>query len=161
MKRYVTEVHRTKKLKPDAELMSAYATYNATFKDDYDMAVRAAQIAVEVKQYAKGVELYREISENRLFSDKQRQEALINEIATSEKSDDLKLRRTAYAHFLKRSNDETKNFEVMYQLAYLSYQEKDFKTALESFDDLATAKKGSATLKKKAADCLIISSRLG
>lgn len=152
MKRYVTEVHRTKKLKPDAELMSAYATYNATFKDDYDMAVRAAQIAVEVKQYAKGVELYREISENRLFSDKQRQEALINEIATAEKSDDLKLRRTAYVHFLKRSNDETKNFEVMYQLAYLSYQEKDFKTALESFDDLATSKKGTATLKKKAAD---------
>lgn len=152
MKRYVTEVHRTKKLKPDADLMSAYATYNATFKDDYEMAVRAAQIAVEVKSYAKGVELYREISENRRFTDKQRQEALINEISTAEKSDDLKLRRTAYAHFLKRSNNETKNFEVMYQLAYISYQEKDFKGAMEAFNDLATSKKGTESLKKKAAD---------
>lgn len=152
MKRYVTEVHRTKKLKPDADLMSAYATYNDTFKDDYEMAVRAAQIAVEVKQYGKGVELYREISENSRFTHKQRHEALLNEISTGEMSDNLKLRREAYAHFLKRSKDENKNFEVMYQVAYLSYQEKDYKTAMDSFNDLATSKRGTITLKKKAAD---------
>ncbi|ASD65003.1 tetratricopeptide repeat protein [Bdellovibrio bacteriovorus] len=152
MKRYVTELHRLKKLNPDQDLLNAYVIYNKTFPTDIEMANRGSQIAMDMKKYPLAIQIYRSISESRKFSAKEREEALNNEVSAAEKSQDLNLRREAYLHYLKYSDNDAKSFEVRYQLAYLSYQQKQLKEAAVAFNDLAEDKKGSADLRKKAAD---------
>lgn len=152
MKRYVTELHRSKKLKPDNDLLNAYLIYNETFPLDLEMANRGAHTAMEMGKYPLAVQLYRGISESRSFSKKEREEALNNEISAAEKSQDLKLRQAAYVHYLKYTDNDEKAFEVRYQIAYLSYQNKQYKEAASAFNDLAEDKDGSKELRKKAAD---------
>ncbi|WP_374028838.1 tetratricopeptide repeat protein [Bdellovibrio bacteriovorus] len=152
MKRYVTELHRSKKLKPDQDLMSAYLTYNKTFPADMEMTQRGAAVAMEMGNFPVAVTLYRTVSESRSFSQKEREEALLNEVSAAEKSKNPSLQRDAYIHYLKYAPRNAKSFEVKYQLAYLSYQQKQYADAAESFEDLAKDKNGTADLRKKAAD---------
>lgn len=152
MKRYVTELHRSKKINPDKDLLNAYIIYSQTFPSDVEMTNRGSAVAMEMKNYAVAIQLYRTISETRSFSKKERNEALLNEISAAEKSQDSKLKRSAYLQFLKYGDDKNKEFEVRYQLAYLSYQDKQFKDAALAFNELAKDKKGNAELRKKSAD---------
>lgn len=152
MSRYVTELHRSKKLKPDQDLLNAYLTYNKTFLTDTKMTQRGAQVAMDLGDYLVAVQLYRTISESRAFSEKDREEALTQEVAAAEKSNNQELQRQAYLHYLKLSSKGPKNFEVRYQLAYLSYQQKQFADASEAFEELARTKSGPSELRKKSAD---------
>jgi len=152
MKRYVTELHRSKKLKPDNELMSAYITYNKTFPQDMQMTQRGAAVAMEMGNFPVAVALYRTVSESREFSAKEREEALLNEVSAAEQSKNPSLQREAYVHYLKYAPRSEKSFEVRYQLAYLSYQQKDYARSAADFEDLAKDKSGKAELRKKAAD---------
>ncbi len=152
MKRYVTELHRSKKLKPDSSLLTAYVIYANTFPQDRDMTLRAAQLAQDLKQHKMSTELYRTISGNRHFSDAQRTEALQNEVSAAEASGDAKLKQAAYVHYLQINRDGAKSFEIRYQMAYLKYQNKNFNEAASDFDSLARDSKGPAGLRKKSAD---------
>lgn len=152
MKRYVTELHRSKKLKPDQDLQNAYLTYTKTFPADMEMTQRGAQVAMDMNNFPMAVALYRTVSESRSFSEKEREEALANEISAAEKSKNSELQKQAYQHYLKYGSKDNKKFEVKYQMAYLSYQQKQFSPAAESFEDLAKTKSGPAELRKKAAD---------
>lgn len=152
MKRYVTELHRSKKLNPDQDLMNAYLTYNKTFPQDMEMTQRGASVAMELNNFPVAVALYRTVSESREFSDKEREEALLNEVSAAEKSKNPALQKEAYVHYLKYASKSEKSFEVRYQLAYLGYQQKQFAQAAEDFEDLAKDKSGKADLRKKAAD---------
>lgn len=152
MKRYVTELHRSKKLKPDQDLLNAYLTYNKTFPADTEMTSRGAQVAMDMNNFPVAVQLYRTVSESRSFSEKQREEALSNEISAAEKSKNPELQKQAYLHYLKYGAKGEKNFQVQYQLAYVAFQQKQFDTAAEAFEDLAKTKSGPADLRKKAAD---------
>ncbi|XGC82206.1 hypothetical protein ACES2L_06875 [Bdellovibrio bacteriovorus] len=152
MKRYVTELHRSKKLKPDQDLMNAYLTYNKTFPSDMEMTQRGAQIAMDLGNFAMAVQLYRTVSESSSFSKKERQEALLNEVAAAEKSGNPALKREAYLHFIDEAPKGEKSFEVQYQLAYLAYEQKLYSNAAADFEDLAKDKNGKADLRKKAAD---------
>jgi hypothetical protein len=152
MRRYVTELHRSKKLKPDQDLLNAYVTYTSTFISDKEMTVRGAQVAMDLANYKIAIALYRTISENRAFSQKDQEEALLNEVSAAEKSNDVSLKREAYVHFLKYAPQHAKASEVRYQLAYLSYQQKDLKTAASSFDDIAQDQTAKMDIRKKSAD---------
>lgn len=152
MNRYVTELHRSKKLKPDQDLLNAYLTYNKTFPSDTKMTQRGAQVAMDLGNYIVAVQMYRTVSESRSFSEKEREEALAQEVSAAEKSKNPELQKQAYLHYLKFGSKGPKNFEVRYQLAYLSYQQKQFAEASEAFDDLARTKSGPADLRKKSAD---------
>ncbi|MGZ3771771.1 MAG: tetratricopeptide repeat protein [Bdellovibrio sp.] len=152
MKRYVIELHRSKKLKPDQELLTAYINYTKTFPKDMEMTQRGAQVAMDLNNYPMAVSLYRAVSESSSFSDKERQEALLNEISAAEKSKNAVLQKEAYIHYLKYASKSEKAFEVKYQLAYLSYQQKEYADAAEQFEDLAKDKKGNPDLRKKSAD---------
>lgn len=152
MRTFVTELHRSKKLKPDSDLMNAYLAYNSAFPLDSEMTHRAAFLALELNNFDGAVKLYRSISTNKKASDKERNEALLNEISAAEQSKSIKLQREAYQHFLKTSDDEVKGFEVRYQLAYLNYQEKKFSNSAKDFETLAKDEKGNLALRKKAAD---------
>lgn len=152
MKRYVTELHRSKKLTPDQDLLNAYITYTNTFASDVEMTQRAAQVAMSLGNFVVAVQLYRSVSETRSFTKEQRHEALLNEISAAEKAKNPSLQREAYLHYLKYADRGPKAFEVQYQLAYLSYQQNQFQAATEAFEDLAKNKTGTAELRKKSAD---------
>jgi hypothetical protein len=152
MKTYVTELHRSKKLKPDQDLLNSYVIYSNTFPEDTEMTTRGAQVAMEMGKPAIAAQLYRAISDNSDLSEKERQNALLNEVAAGEKSNDATIQKAAYVNFLKKGKDEGKSFEVRYQMAYLSYQQKQLKEAAVAFNDLATDKKGTPDLRKKSAD---------
>lgn len=151
MKRYVTELHRSKKVKPDQDLLNAYMTYQKTFPADVEMTKRAAQVAVDIGNTTTAVLLYRTISETRGFSEKERNEALLNEITLAEKSGNPTVQRDAYLHFLKYSSDDKRKFAVRYQLAYLSYQQKQLVDAAKAFNTLAQDKDGAMELRLKSA----------
>lgn len=151
MKRYVTELHRSKKLKPDADLLSAYTIYGKTFTNDKEMYQRGARTAVEIGQYAAAIGFYRSISKGE-FDKKDKEQALVDEVATAESSNDPALKKDSYVFFINNSDNKEKVFEVRYQLAYLSYQQKQYKEAAEAFYDLAKTKGGKADLRKKSAD---------
>lgn len=152
MKRYVTELHRSKKVKPDQDTLNAYVTYIKTFPQDKEMIQRGSQVAADLNRFQEAIMLYRGISENESFSKAEQNEALLNEITVAEKSQDPKLQEEAYNHFLKYASKDEKHFQVRYQRAYLLYTNKQLKEATESFNDLAHDKTGSADLRKKAAD---------
>lgn len=152
MKRYVTELHRSKKLNPDQDLMNAYITYNKTFPQDKEMTQRGAAVAMELNNFPVAVSLYRTISENRDFSSKEREEALLNEVSAAEKANNPTLQKEAYIHYLKYASRSEKSFEVKYQLAYLGYQQKQYTQAADDFEELAKDKDGKMELRKKAAD---------
>ncbi len=124
MRHYVTELHRSKKLNPDQDLLNAYVTYVNTFPQDREMTQRGAQVAMDLNNYPLAVQFYRIVSESRSFSEKERNEALLNEVSAAEKAKNPTLQREAYIHYLKYASEGPKTFEVKYQLAYLSYQQK-------------------------------------
>jgi hypothetical protein len=152
MKRYVTELHRSKKVNPDQSLVNAYIIYSNTFPSDKEMTLRGASLALELKKHKLAIELYTTISNNSKFPGKDRIEALNNEISAAEASGDAGLKKQAYAHYLQIHSEGDKSFEVRYQSAYLGYQAKNFKAAATDFNSLAREDKGPAALRKKSAD---------
>ncbi|MFN8790323.1 MAG: tetratricopeptide repeat protein [Bdellovibrionales bacterium] len=151
-KRYVTELHRTKKLKPDSTLLRSYQIYADIYPQDREMLQRGAQVALDLGLYASAIHFYRQISDTRDFDRKDREAALLNQVSAAEASQDPKLKREVYTHFLDHSKDPQKTFEVRYQLAYLDYQDKKLREASEAFFQLAKESQGSMTLRKKSAD---------
>lgn len=152
MKRYVTELHRSKKVKPDQDLLNAYIIYANTFPGDKEMVQRGSQVAMDMGKYPTAIKLYRTIAEGRTYSAKEQNEAMLNEVAAAEKSGDPVLKKDAYAYFLKNSAKDEKYYEVRYQQAYQLYQAKQLKDAAKMFNDLARDKNTKADLRKKSAD---------
>jgi hypothetical protein len=159
MKHYVTELHRSKKTKPDLDLLNSYSVYAKTFPLDIEMAKRGAQVALDINQFSTAVQLYRLISSNADNKLKDKEEALLNEITASEKSKNTITRIDSYNYYLEHSSNLTKKYEVRYQLAYLAFQHKKFKQASEAFYILVNDQNGSIDLRKKSADlsldCLV------
>ena len=151
MKNYVTELHRSKKSKPDMDLLKAYAIYAKTFPEDTEMAILGAQVAVSLNQPNMAVVLYHHASGS-AQNPKLRETALLGEIESAETTGDLKIRESAYLAYLQAMPSGPKAFEVRYQLAHLSYEQKDIKRAADQFRELALDKRGTADLRKKSAD---------
>jgi hypothetical protein len=159
MKHYVTEIHRAKKTKPDADLLNSYLIYCKTFPNDAEMAQRGAQIADDMGKHAVAMQFLRSVSDNKSATPKSQQMALVSEISAAEKSKNTVLQKAAYEHYLAVSPQGDKSFEVRYQMAYLNYQQKKHREAAQAFYILAMDKSGSAELRKKSADlsldCLV------
>ena len=152
MKNYVTELHRSKKLKPDQDLLKAYIIYTETFPEDRDMQMRAAQVSMDSGNKTEAVKFYRHIVEGGSFTKSEKEEALNHQMGAAELSGNENLKQDAYNYFLKNSNNESKKFEVRYQLAYQKYQQKDLKSAISDFSALALNKNGAIELRIKSAD---------
>ncbi|WP_413289890.1 tetratricopeptide repeat protein [Bdellovibrio sp. HCB337] len=159
MKRYVTELHRSKKLKPDADLLNAYLIYSKTFPNDAEMAQRGAQIADDMGKHAVAMQFTRSISNNKSAAPEAQKNALLYEISAAEKSKNPVLQKAAYEHYLSVAPKGEKSFEVRYQMAYLTYQQKNHREAAQAFYELAMDKNGKMDLRKKSADlsldCLV------
>jgi hypothetical protein len=152
MKRFVTELHRAKKTKPDMDLLNSYVVYTRTFPHDLEMAQRGASVADSMGKYAVAVIFLRNVADYKTSTPQEKQKALAGEISAAEKAKDPVLQKAAYEHYLAIFPKGEKSFEVRYQLAYLSYQQKNFREAATSFNTLAKEKDGKPELRKKSAD---------
>jgi len=159
MKRYVTELHRAKKVTPDLDLLNSYLIYNQIFPQDFEMAERGAVVADSLGKYSVAIVFLRSVSDSNSATAQQKQKSLVTEISVAEKSKDLTIRKSAYDHYLTVFPQGDKNSEVQYQLAYLDYQQKKFREAAIAFNAIATSKEAKIDLRKKSADlsldCLV------
>lgn len=159
MKRYVTELHRAKKVNPDLDLLNSYVVYNQTFPLDFEMAERGAVVADSLGKHSIAVTFLRSVSDNPSASLQQKQKSLATEISVAEKSNDKAIRKAAYDHYLAVFPQGDKSSEVQYQLAYLDYQQKNFREAAIAFNTIAKSKEAKIDLRKKSADlsldCLV------
>lgn len=164
MKRYVTELHRSKKTQPDMDVLKAYATYAKTFPEDTEMVILGAQVAIDMKHPKIARTLYRHAAD-KATTDKWREAALAGELDSAERTNNAQLRQESYAHYIQLNANGPKAFEVRYQNARVSYEAKDWKNAGDQFRALALDPKGSNDLRKKSADlaldCLALQKRDG
>lgn len=151
MKHYVTELHRSKKVKPDFDVLRAYDIYVKTFPDETDMAILGAQVAVDLGKSETASQLYHEAART-AKDEKLREMALMGEIEAAEKSKDLGRRELAYKHYLSLMPKGSNAYNVRYQLAQVAYDRKDWNGSAEQFRALALDKSGPADLRKKSAD---------
>lgn len=159
MKHYVTELHRSKKVQPDLNVLKAYQVYVETFPEETEMSLLGAQVADQLNQSTTASQLYHQSAESAPTAEL-REAALTGEISNAEKTHDPVLRGKAYAHYLKLNPQGPKNFEVRYQLAHIAYEQKNYSDAAEQFKTLALDKSGPENLRKSSADlaldCLAI-----
>ncbi|MGE3757233.1 MAG: tetratricopeptide repeat protein, partial [Pseudobdellovibrionaceae bacterium] len=151
MKHFVTEFHRSKKSKPNTDVLNAYVVYAQTFPQDTQMAILGAQVASELKQHRAAASLYRFGSEF-AKDDTLRDKALVGELEATEKTGDAKLKEDVYKRYLAVRPNGANSYKVRYQLAHVNYDKKDWKVASIQFHDLALTPTGNPELRKKSAD---------
>lgn len=151
MKHYVTELHRSKKIDPDKNVMKAYEIYAQTFPADAEMTMRGAAVADQLKKPEVSAGFFHQAA-NTAQTPEMKETALLGEISAAEKTHDPVLREKAYAHYLALNPQGEKSFEVRYQLAHLSYEKKNYGKAAGQFKELALDTKGQASLRKSSAD---------
>lgn len=169
MRRYVTELHRSKKAHVTQDVLKAYAIYIQTFQDDSEMAGLGAQVAMDLKLYGDAIVLYHSAavaSHQEMRSagfgklDKKEQTKIstlkttgvLGEIEAAELSKDPKAREKAYINYLALMPDGDQSFTIRYQLAQLAYEGKNWPQAAQEFQTLALDKSGNEDLRKKSAD---------
>ena len=152
MKKYVTELHRSKKTRPDMDLLNSYVVYTRTFPHDLDMAQRGAVVADNMGKYAVAVIFFRTAADHKSATPETKNKMIAGEISEAEKSKDPVLQKAAYEHYLVAFPKGEKSFEVRYQLAYLNYTQKNFRDSASAFNVLAKDKEGKIDLRKKSAD---------
>ncbi|MEZ0392820.1 MAG: tol-pal system YbgF family protein [Pseudobdellovibrionaceae bacterium] len=151
MKHYVTEIHRSRKTNPDANVLKAYEIYVQTFPKDTEMSMLGAQVAVQLNKSETATRLYSQSADTASDSGL-RETALLGEISSAEKTHDPVLRENAYNHYIALNPKGEKSFEVRYQLAHLSYEKKNYDKAAQQFKELALDLKGPEALRKSSAD---------
>lgn len=177
MRRYVTELHRSKKSHVDQDVLKSYIIYVSTFPDDEEMAALGAQVAMDLKQYPDAMTLYHQgavaadadmrssgfgarDAKDKAKVEKMRTASVLGEVEAAELSENSAAREKAYKNYLAMMPNGDKQFETRYQLAQLAYEQKQYANAANQFATLALDTKGPMDLRKKSADltldCLAI-----
>lgn len=161
MKYYVTELHRSQKTNVTLDVARSYFIYSRVFPSDLEMALRGAQVSMDLKQYVMATNLYREASveAQRQISKEEtkqllewRRVAVLGEVEAAELTKDIKAREAAYIHALKLIPEDKEAFAIRYQLARVPYEQKQWAKAASAFRELALDKTGDAGLRKQSAD---------
>lgn len=165
-RKYVLDWHNGIKKNPTEDLSKAYAIYNRYNKNEPDMMYWAAEIDLTLKKpkeaftgFAKAVEVYPKAQ----AEDEKKQKDLAKMYEASllkriEIAEDQKLPELAkvYEAYLAGSKDKAQEVKVKYQLARLSYDNKDYIKAFNQFKDFAIKTKSTdaedVKLKEQAAD---------
>ena len=156
-RRYMQELQRqsetNKELSP--YLLSLYGTYNAFYPQEFDMLVKSAFLAGELKKYDLSQDLFQESSKvlyvnlkNTKSSDskgiknikKDLEQVSVLQMEMAELSKDTIRKYQSYDFYLKNGTNEKIMYQAKYQKAYLAYEDKKYKLASQLFKDLALLK---------------------
>lgn len=151
---YVRTWIKKEKTNPTKNLQGALKTYIDHNPGDLELIQWTGHVSRYIQDYKSATQFYSQAAD--VAADKkdskQLRASLLAEVETAEDTENLKIREKAYKHYLKLSADNRQSDEIKYQLAYITYEQKDFEKAQKDFDRLARSSKLKKDMKIKAAD---------
>jgi hypothetical protein len=164
LRKLITDWGKAEERNPSEYLINAYKIYTSNFAD-IEINFWAGIAAQKRKQYADSFNFYKnaaELSYESVNNNKKNPDpsvgkilegSLLGAIEVSEQSKIIELRDQAYAQYLKYNPNGEKALEVEYQIAQVLLEKGEHQKAASKFKDIAlTTKKGSQSIKDKAAD---------
>ena len=167
LRKFVVDWNRMEKKAPSEGLLDAYKGYLKTFPNEGDMALWAAIVAMDLKQYALSFELDQKAAElatrtlasttadaaAKKEAGERLETSLLAAIEAAELAKDQKLLDQAYASYLANSREKKKALEVRYQQAKAIYDRGDYAQAADALRTVALSKEGGSTeVKEQAAE---------
>ena len=155
VRRYMDEIHRQSKFKKHLNpyLLTLYGVYNQAYPNEYEMLVRSAFLAKKLKKHALAQDLFQKSAmalqtDLEETSDKKKVKALrkdleqvsLLQMEMAELTGKSDRKYQAYNFYLKNGQNQKAIYEVKYQYAYTSYENKKYKEASKLFKDLALFK---------------------
>ena len=154
-KRYIQELHRqskkNKELKP--YLSFVYELYNASYLNEFDMLIKSAFLAEELKKYTISQDLFQKSAKSlyvklKKSSDskeiknikKDLEHVSVLQMKMANLSEDKNRKYQSYDFYLKNGQDKKIKYRARYQQAYLAYEDKKYQEASKLFRDLALLK---------------------
>jgi len=146
--------NKSEKSKPSTQLLASYKSYLSAWPNDQRVATYLGQNYRTIGDFPNAIAqlraAFRVVPRNELKT--KGENILLQIVELSEESKNEELRKKAYNEYLKLSPVQAKSFEIRYQLAYLSYQRKEYKQSSEEFYKIANSKNGPIDIRKKSAD---------
>lgn len=166
MRKFVIDWNRLQKKSLTPAVLQAYENYLSVFTDDTEMIFWGAQVARELKNYPKSLELFQnfvaqgstKLSTLKPGKEKQDLEtnienALLNQIEVAELSKDTATQLAVYDRYLQFSPKGAKRVEVKYQKAHLTYKQEKYEDAAVQLREVALLPtKESESIRTQAAD---------
>jgi len=158
LRKLVVDWNKNEETKLSKELFEMYRLYAGKFSNDVEMIFWGANVGRELKLNREAVELYRqaaEVAAGQLSNGKPEiktvfEGSLLSGIELAELTGDLKLRESAYLHYLKLNPNGAKALDVHYQLAQVEYARGDMNKASDRFYQIATRQEACRSNQKPA-----------
>lgn len=160
LKNYIVDWNREEKRHPSAELFETYEQYLATFPQELDMTVWAAQVAQERQEWLKAYALLgtaatlRTSASEAAAKDMPTHEALLlSQVEVAEKSKSEEMIGRSLDEYLAKTKEKSKWVDVHYQRAHRLYKANKYAEAAEALKIVALLPENQAVeVKKQAAD---------
>ncbi len=167
-KKFLVFWNKVEKDHPSVTLAKVWKLYLQAFNEAYDMHYVAAQMFDVRKSYGEALDHYissaKIIKKNKLIAKQKKLfvATLDAGMASAETSGKNELKKKAYTQYLEIYPEGPKNIHAKYQLAYIKYDEKQYKPALKSFKKVIAevskagkVKKSHGAIAKKSADLIL------
>jgi hypothetical protein len=158
---------KKEKTKPTEYLFDALKIYVQNNPHDVEMVQWAGHVARRLKQTSVAAQYYAMAANEsaaqlrasdltpakKTFLSGAIENSLLAEMECAEEANDKPAMIASYQHYMTLRPDGTRHFQVLYQIAHLKYENKQYADAANEFDRIAVDSKCSDTgLKTKAAD---------
>ncbi|MCB0392659.1 MAG: hypothetical protein KDD58_15320, partial [Bdellovibrionales bacterium] len=164
LRKYVLDWHKAEKRQPSQALISAYEQYLEFFPNEVDMALWRFDILKANKSWSKAISAIDrivEVYEKGLASKGRNNKSplpdieniLLMQVEIAEMSRNENLMKDSYVMYLTKSKKLSKKIDISYQLAHLSYKNKEYKKASEEFKAIVFMPEAvNSHIRIKAAD---------
>ncbi len=159
LRKFVLDWNHAEKATPSELLLTAYQNYLKVFTQESDMAIWAAKVARDRKQFERSVELNLKaasiaVNDTDKEAGSRLENALLSAIEAAELSKAADLRLKVYEQYLAQSKTQKKALDVRYQLAHMLYEKGNHEQAALNLREVAFAKEagGASAVRKQAAD---------
>ena len=137
-------------------LLSLYQESHLLYPKNFDLLVKAGDLAKELKNYPLAVSYYQKAVHTIKKSSPLKENLCFKQLEIAELSQKESLRLKAYNFYIKHGTQETLIFKSKYQIAYIDYTQNNFKKAYKlfyalAFYDLKKENSDSKDLKLKSA----------
>ena len=154
-KSFLVNWNKKEKTEPSQNLLSAYNIYFELQPQDFEALIWAAQISQQRNDSKQAYSFYDRAAQVAYEQKNKKETERLASIAieVAETTRDSQLKEKALKRYLELSPDGQQKHLVLYQLAYMAYQRKEYDQAAYDFKKLALDKSWKDTNTKiKAAD---------
>ena len=164
LRKYVLDWHAAEKRSPSQSLITAYEYYIQSYPYEVDMALWRIDILRMNKSWSKSIDAVKAIvkvyqakkqtkGKNNQAKLPNLENVLLMQVEIAELSQNDNLKKEAYENYLANSEDQTKKVAISYQLAHMSYENKDYLQAANAFKSIVSMPEAvKSPLRLQAAD---------